>query len=609
MKILLVEDDPLTRTTLSEILLAHQYTVNTATDGLTTLEMAGSFLYDLILLDIGIPKLDGISVCKQLRSKGYQNPILLLTARDSSTDRVMGLDAGADDYVVKPFDINELMARVRALLRRGKSVSTAVMTWENLSFDPINNEVKSGERLIHLTSKEYCLLELFLLNPKRIFSRRAILDRLWDFAESPGEETVSTHIKCLRQKLKAAGSADPIETVHGLGYRLRSPVSPSASDATESQTATNSSNSRQEIAQITSRIWENFKDKVKVQIEILEQVAPALLQRKLTPELHQQARNEAHKLAGSLGIFGLREGSQVARELECLLELPKIEVNQAQLISDLVVSLSLEASRETLLTPLSSEPVAYSPLILIVDDDLMLAERIRIEAIAWGLRIEMATDLSVARKMIAQNPPNIILLDLTFPSVPAEDGITLLKELRPMIPQIPVITLTGRQSLSDRVTVASLGVKRFLQKPLPAYEILKAITEVLSQSRSVQGNRVLIVDDDPTLLISVSSLLEAKGLSVTTLQNSEQFWDVLLDCRPDLLILDWEISGFTGLDLCQAVRTDQRWCHLPIIFFSVHTEESSIMQAFAVGASDYLSKATAPETLITQVLRRLQPVE
>lgn len=608
MKVLLVEDDPLTSTTLSEILLAHQYTVNTVTDGLTTLEMAETFLYDLILLDIGIPKLDGISVCKQLRSKGYQNPILLLTARDSSTDRVMGLDAGADDYVVKPFDINELMARVRALLRRGKSVSTAVMTWENLSFDPINNEVKSGERLIHLTSKEYCLLELFLLNPKRIFSRRAILDRLWDFAESPGEETVSTHIKCLRQKLKAAGSADPVETVHGLGYRLRSPVSPSASDSTESQAITNPSNSRQEIAQITSRIWENFKDKVKVQIETLEQVAPALIQRKLTPQLQQQARNEAHKLAGSLGIFGLREGSQVARELEYLLEQPKLEIGQAQLISDLVVSLSLEASRETLLTPLSSQPVAYSPLILIVDDDLMLAERIRVEAIAWGLRIEMATDLPVARKMIAQNPPNVILLDLTFPSVPTEDGLTLLKELSHRIPQIPVITLTGRQSLTDRVTVARLGVKAFLQKPLPAYEILKAITEVLSQSRSVQGNRVLVVDDDPNLLTSVSNLLETKGLSVTTLQNSEQFWEVLLDCRPDLLILDWEMSGFNGLDLCQAVRTDQRWRHLPIIFLSVHTEESSIMQAFAVGASDYLSKTTAPETLITQVLRRLQPV-
>jgi DNA-binding response OmpR family regulator/HPt (histidine-containing phosphotransfer) domain-containing protein len=602
MKILLVEDDPLTSTTLSEILLAHQYTVITANDGLTTLEMVETFVYDLIILDIGIPKLDGISVCKQLRSKGYQNPILLLTARDSSTDRVMGLDAGADDYVVKPFDINELMARVRALFRRGKSVSAAVMTWENLSFDPINNEVKSGERLIHLTSKEYCLLELFLLNPKRIFSRRAILDRLWDFAESPGEETVSTHIKCLRQKLKAAGNANPIETVHGLGYRLRAP-----SDPSQSQPATTSFNSRQEISAITSRIWDNFKDKVKIQIGILEQVSPALLQRKLTPELQQQARNEAHKLAGSLGIFGRREGSQVARELECLLELPKIQLNQAQLISDLVVSLSLEASRETPLTPLSSEPVAYSPLILIVDDDLMLAERIRVEAIAWGLRIEMATDLSVARKMIAQNPPNIILLDLSFPSV-QEDGLTLLKELSYRVPQIPVITLTGRQSLTDRVTVARLGVKIFLQKPLPAYEILKAITEVLSQSRSGKGNRVLIVDDDPDLLNYVSNLLEAKGLSVTTLENSGQFWEVLLDCRPDILILDWEMPGFNGLDLCQAVRTDQRWRHLPIIFFSVHTEETSILQAFAVGASDYLSKTIAPETLITQVFRRLQPV-
>ncbi|VXD22699.1 Multi-component transcriptional regulator, winged helix family [Planktothrix serta PCC 8927] len=602
MKILLVEDDTLTSAALAEILNAHQYTVNTVADGITTLEMAETFIYDLILLDIEIPKLDGISVCKQLRIKGYQNPILLLTARDSSTDRVMGLDAGADDYVVKPFDTDELMARIRALLRRGKSVSGAVMTWENLCFDPINNEIKSGDRLVHLTSKEYCLLELFLLNPKRIFSRRAILDRLWDFAESPGEETVSTHIKCLRQKIKAAGSSDPIETVHGLGYRLREP-----SNLPESQPVDQSQNSRKEMTAITSRIWENFKDKVRVQISILEQVSPALLNGKLSAKLQQEAKKEAHKLAGSLGVFGLREGSQVAREIEDLLENPNLDISQAQLISDLVVALSLEASRETLLTPFSSEPVAYSPLILIVDDDLMLAERIRVEAIAWGLRIEIATDLSVARKMIAQNPPNIILLDLTFPNA-QEDGLTLLEELTDRIPQIPVITLTGRQSLTDRVTVARLGVKAFLQKPLPAYEILKTVTEVLSQSRPGKGNRVLIVDDDPSLLAYVARVLEATGLTVTTLENPEHFWEVLLDCRPDLLILDWEMSGFNGIDLCQAVRTDQRWRNLPIIFFSVHTEENTIIQAFAVGASDYLSKTIATETLIVQVLRRLQPI-
>lgn len=602
MKILLVEDDPLTSAALAEILLGHQYTINTATDGLTTLELAESFTYDLILLDICIPKLDGISVCKQLRIKGYQSPILLLTARDSSTDRVMGLDAGADDYVVKPFDPDELMARVRALLRRGKSVSSAVMTWENICFDPINNEVKCEDQLIHLTSKEYCLLELFLLNPKRIFSRRAILDRLWDFAESPGEETVSTHIKCLRRKLKAAGSADLIETVHGLGYRLREP-----SNLSEPKSIVSPTDSRQQIREKTAQVWQSFKVKIKEQIAILEQVSSALVEKRLTPELQKQALQEAHKLSGSLGLFGLREGSQVARELEHLLEDPQLDIKDSQLISDLVATLSLEASRETLLIPLSSEPVAYSPLILIVDDDLMLAEQIRVEANAWGLRVEIATDLSVARKMISQNPPNIILLDLTFPN-PQESGLTLLAELSHRIPQIPVITLTGRHSLKARVTVARLGVKTFLSKPLPAYEILKAVTEVLSLSRRGRGNRVLVVDDDPALLSYMSNLLNAIGITVTTLEKPEAFWEVLLDCHPDLLILDWEMSGFNGLDLCQAVRTDQRWRHLPIIFFSAYTEESRIVQAFAVGASQYLSKDMGAEALSTEILRRLQPI-
>jgi DNA-binding response OmpR family regulator len=602
MKILLVEDDPLTRSALNEILVSHQYSVNTAADGITTLELAETFVYDLIVLDIGIPKLDGISVCKQLRIKGYQNPILLLTARDSSTDRVLGLDAGADDYVVKPFNRDELMARVRALLRRGKSVSSAVMTWENLCFDPINNEVKCGDCLVHLTSKEYCLLELFLLNPKRVFSRRAILDRLWDFAESPGEETVSTHIKCLRQKLKAAGSADPIETVHGLGYRLRSPSNPTASTSMPT-----SGDLYQKLSEKTTEVWENLKDKLTEQLKILEQVVSGLVQGKLTPEIQKQAQDEAHKLAGSLGLFGLAEGSKVARELEDFLQNSVLDVSQAQLISDLVATLSLEISRKTLLIPSASEPVAYSPLILIVDDDLILAEQIRLEAQTWGFRVEIATDLSVARQMISQHPPNIILLDLMFPN-PQEDGLSLLIELSDRIPQIPVITLTAKQTLQDRVTVARLGAKAFLPKPLPTYEILKTVTEVLSDFRHRRGNRVLIVDDDPILLTDVANHLETIGVSVTTLEDPQYFWEVLLDCHPDLLILDWEMSDFNGFDLCQAVRTDQRWRDLPIIFFSAYTEETLMSKAFALGASDYLSKTMGAEILTTQVLRRLQPI-
>ena len=199
MKILLIEDDQPTGSILTELLTTQHYTVNPATDGQAGLELAREFAYDLILLDVTLPKMDGLRVCRQLRAEGYQRPILLLTAKASSSDRVIGLDAGANDYVVKPFDPPELLARVRALLRQN-AATASILTWENVQFDTANSEVTCNGQTLRLTHKEYCLLELFLLNPKRIFSRSAILDRLWDFAEPPGEETVSTHVKCLRVK-------------------------------------------------------------------------------------------------------------------------------------------------------------------------------------------------------------------------------------------------------------------------------------------------------------------------------------------------------------------------------------------------------------------------
>ncbi len=224
MKILLVEDDELIGSALFEALVAHRYTVDVAADGQTGLELATTSNYDLILLDWLIPKLNGISLCRQLRSQGYQKPILLLTAKDSNSDVVQGLDAGADDYIVKPYDLSALMARIRALLRRGNSLVTSVLTWGDLCLNPVSGEVTCGEQLLSLTPKEYSLLELFLRNPQRIFSRSAIMDRLWSLDGSPAESAVTVHIKELRQKLKTGGMTEEIiETVYGLGYRLKSP--------------------------------------------------------------------------------------------------------------------------------------------------------------------------------------------------------------------------------------------------------------------------------------------------------------------------------------------------------------------------------------------------
>lgn len=222
MKILLVEDDERIAEALAENLTDQYHVVDVATDGQAGWDLVEAEAYDLLIVDVMLPKLSGISLCQRLRSYGYRMPILLLTARDTSEDKVMGLDAGADDYVVKPFDLQELAARIRALLRRGSSTLPPMLEWGSLKLDPGTCEVTYAGQPLHLTPKEYSLLELFLRHERRVFSRSAILEKLWSFEEPPEEETVKAHIKGLRHKLKLVGApVDFIETIYGLGYRLK----------------------------------------------------------------------------------------------------------------------------------------------------------------------------------------------------------------------------------------------------------------------------------------------------------------------------------------------------------------------------------------------------
>lgn len=221
MKILLVEDDPHIAAALAEALGDRLYAVDVAHDGELGWTFVEAATYDLILLDVMLPKLNGIDFCQRLRRHGHQTPVLMLTARDTSSDKVMGLDAGADDYVVKPFDLLELMARIRALLRRHSDLVPPVLEWGALQLDPHRCQVTYGGQPLTLTPKEYGVLELFLRSHGRCLSRSVILDQVWCFDEQPGEETVKVHLRSLRQKLKGAGAPPNfIETVYGLGYRL-----------------------------------------------------------------------------------------------------------------------------------------------------------------------------------------------------------------------------------------------------------------------------------------------------------------------------------------------------------------------------------------------------
>ncbi len=636
MNILLVEDDLPTRTLLAAALTAQHYRVEQAEDGQTGFALAEQRAYDLILLDVMLPKLDGITVCRQLRDAGQSSPILLLTAKHHASDRIMGLDAGADDYVVKPFVLDEVLARVRALLRRERTIAPASIIWETIHLNPANSEVRCGDRPLHLTPKEYCLLELFLRNPKRIFSRQAILDRLWDFADSPGEATVSTHLKCLRQKLKVGGANDPIETVHGLGYRLRPspqpqrhPAPPHDLDSLDSSDSSNSPDVepdaeslaanldyRQRIAANIAAIWARSKATFLAQVETIAEAIARLSQDQISPAMQQQAQQNAHKLTGGLGIFGLMEGSHLARELEAALQQQtRLEPAQAVHLTEVVNSLRQllvakpidEVNITAPPNPQKTDPVeklGYQPQLLIVDDDVDLAEQVRREAIAWGLRVELATDLAVARGAIAQAPTDVILLDLNL-SHP-NDGLELLQDLEQRLPRIPVLAFTAGGSLADRLAVACSGGCVYLQKPLLPHDILTSVANALHQSQMPHHNRVLIMDDDATVIDSLTHLLQPLGVEVSGLSNPQQFWDRLTAIAPNLLVLDLEMPDVNGIELCRTVRSDPHWQRLPILFLSAHATPPEVDRAFAAGADDYLSKTTPQAELATHILHRLQ---
>ncbi len=223
MRILLVEDDDYIAKPLAKDIRHQGHVVDIANDGISGWEYTQAVEYDLILLDLMLPRLDGISLCKQLRASGCKTHILMLTARDTIPERVLGLDTGADDYLVKPFDLEELAARIRALSRRVVDIQQTLIVQGSLELNLNMRTITYNGKPLVLTPKEYVILECFLRNPTQVFTRTNLLDKLWDLDKLSGEETVRTHITNIRRKLKAAGGyEDLIQTVYGVGYSFNS---------------------------------------------------------------------------------------------------------------------------------------------------------------------------------------------------------------------------------------------------------------------------------------------------------------------------------------------------------------------------------------------------
>ena len=625
MKILLVEDDLHSAAILLQLLAGSPYAIDAVADAKTAWQYVETYDYDLIILDVILPDSDGIGLCAKLRNEGYTTPVLLLTAKDSTSDRVMGLEAGADDYVVKPYQFQELVARIRALLRRHHEGDTLIQefVWDGLHLDLKTNTLTYNQKPLRLTQKEYGILEIFLRHPQQIFSRSALIDKVWSAGEFPSDEAVTTHIKGLRQKLKAAGlQTDPIETLYGLGYRLKAapvdisesvqaPAEPVVSSPLADKPVIDEDISpldKARIQEVIAIMAQKLIASLPETIAMFRQVAIALEQDELSAALRYEGYMQAHRLIGSLGSLGFPEGSAIARQLEVMLHSDfSLSIFDAELLQQLVTKLE-----QATLNPspsISSEPTLlladYSPLplLLIIDDDVRFTHEIHLEAETWGMRVQTAFDLTTARAKIAKEAPDVILLDIMFPNS-SENGLSFLDELSQRETKIPTVMMTATSGLSARVGAARKGGCSFIEKPASTEEILKTVSRILYQPCS-DRSKVMIVDDDPNMLKILRQSLGNWDIEVVTVQNPHQFWQVLESTEPDLLILDLIMPDYSGIDLCKAVRTDSLWHDLPIVFLSAQSDRETIRQLFIAGADDYLSKPVVESDLYTRILSRL----
>ncbi|MBF2016668.1 MAG: response regulator [Rivularia sp. T60_A2020_040] len=640
MKILIVEDDQLVAEALSAVLTNKNYAVEVAADGEAGWDLVEAFDYDLIILDITLPKLDGISLCRRIRSHNLLIPIMLVTGCNSSHEKAVGLDAGADDYLVKPFDEEELVARIRALLRRGNVNLPTVLEWGNLRLDPTSCEVDYNTKNLSLTPKEYSLLELFLRNSRRVFSCGMILEHLWSYEDIPSEEAVRTHIKGLRMKLKAAGApGNLIETVYGIGYRLK-PIEgerKTIEQENEEEASSSQVTKAQTLAAIAG-VWEKYKGRVSGQINVLLKAAQALENNQsLTQELHSQAVAEAHTLAGSLGTFGFAKGSKLARKIELLLKANQV-FNQTEIrqFNDWVNALMIEINLPSPISITSEnkhQQTSEYPLLLVVDPHQEISRDFIEKAINFKLNIATVNSISQARKQLYQEHPNLAIIDDSI--LRENDGLNLLAEFKNRKPSIPVIILSQElseksfqelsQNLSQEtskkifpnlsqqvdtsreISLIDNEDNRILQKSACSEEILETALQLIKNLENAQAT-VLAVDDDPKVLEVLQNLLKYWGITVKTLAEPQKFWQTLEEIQPDLLILDIEMPGFNGIELCNQVRNHLRWSLLPVLFLTVHNEAETVNQVFNVGADDFVSKPIVGPELVTRIVNRLERI-
>jgi diguanylate cyclase (GGDEF)-like protein len=354
-----------------------------------------------------------------------------------------------------------------------------------------------------------------------------------------------------------------------------------------------------------AELWQRFAPVMRRRLAALDEAAMAAIENRLDESTRRTAEGEAHKLAGSLGTFGAPHGSEAAREAELMLEgSAPLTTAQVLRLSELVERLRAEIDHPP--APRVEEAGAADdrPAIVVVDPDASFTERLVMDGAARGLRVTAVPDVAAGRQAIAERAPDLVVLSMGPDS---QDAHALLVDLTARTPLVPVVVVAAGGGFVDRVEVARLGGRGFLQTPVPPAEVLDMAGQVLARVLAA-APKVMAVDDDPQILAVLRALLEPRGVRVTTLDDPQRFWIVLEESAPDLLILDVNLPGISGIELCRVVRADPRWQALPVLFLTAYADPETVHGVFAAGADDFLTKPVIGPDVTARIFNRLERV-
>jgi DNA-binding response OmpR family regulator len=543
MKVLLIEDDDLLIRSLTKSLILHRYVLDVAKDGEMGWSYGSTFEYDLVILETKLPKLDGISVCKRFRAEGFTTPIVLLSSRNEVTAKVQGLDAGADDYIVKPFEQAELFARIRALLRRSSHNPLPILAWGDLLLNLSTYEVSYNGQPLTLSTMEYELLELLLRDSQHVFSTDEIIDRLWPLEQFPSEATVRSHIRRVRQKLSASGAPkDFIATVHGRGYYLQAPKveeptvfsSTAASESLQfSEVESFLDGSRGNKAQLINQCYpltlmlvssdsevnqslmkvaedygiqllivpilpeESVLALLESNSELMTQYPQAILLR-LPAGLDKEAIYDNPTIYNESEIYNeskhrFREFLELWRTLErCYPDVPILVMAERGELSDRIEALR-RGSQLFLDAQLRPEQIIeavvqflerfnISSKVMVVDDDQDWLYSVTTLLKPWGFKVTTLTDLQQFWTVLKAVMPDALVLDIHLSQI---SGLEICQLLRsdPYWCRLPILFLSTATDSASQRQAFQAGADDYLHKPILGCELADRILNRLRRGR------------------------------------------------------------------------------------------------------------------------------